>query len=72
MLIRIDGGSVKLFTRNGHDWTDRMPKLQAAVDSLPVENAWLDGVEERNNCEYERINCEWFLTPERRVCPIMY
>ena len=29
-------------------------------------------VEERNNCEYERINCEWFLTPERRVCPIMY
>lgn len=43
MLIRIEGGSVKLFTRNGHDWTDRMPKLRAAVESLPVENAWLDG-----------------------------
>jgi bifunctional non-homologous end joining protein LigD len=43
MLIRIDGGSVKLFTRNGHDWTDRMPKLRAAVESLSVENAWLDG-----------------------------
>jgi bifunctional non-homologous end joining protein LigD len=43
MLIRIDGGSVRLFTRNGHDWTDRMPKLRAAVESLPVENAWLDG-----------------------------
>ena len=43
MLIRIDGDSVRLFTRNGHDWTDRMPKLRAAVEALPVENVWLDG-----------------------------
>jgi bifunctional non-homologous end joining protein LigD len=43
MLVRIDGGSVRFFTRNGHDWTDRMPKLRAAVESLSVENAWLDG-----------------------------
>jgi bifunctional non-homologous end joining protein LigD len=39
MLIRIDGGSVRLFTRNGHDWTDRMPKLRAVVELLPVDNA---------------------------------
>nr|WP_309965889.1 hypothetical protein [Caballeronia sp. LZ001] len=30
MLARIELGDVKLITRNGHDWTERMPRLRDA------------------------------------------
>ncbi|MEI6002122.1 DNA ligase D [Paraburkholderia bengalensis] len=43
MLCRIDNGVVTLFTRNGHDWTDRMPALAEAFARLPVRQAWIDG-----------------------------
>ncbi|WP_338944126.1 hypothetical protein [Paraburkholderia sp. 22B1P] len=43
MLCRIDNGAVTLFTRNGHDWTDRMPALAEAFEGLPVSQAWIDG-----------------------------
>src|SRR5471032_2322904 len=42
MLCRIENGTSRLFTRNGHDWSDRLPKLLVALNSLPVEDAWLD------------------------------
>ena len=31
LLARIDGGRARLFTRNGLDWTARMPELRNAV-----------------------------------------
>lgn len=42
---RIDGKkrAVQLFTRNGLDWTHRMPELADAVLRLPVKSALLDG-----------------------------
>ena len=42
---RIDGrkSSVQLLTRTGLDWTHRMKPLAAALASLPVESALLDG-----------------------------
>jgi bifunctional non-homologous end joining protein LigD len=43
MLARISNGGAQLFTRNGHDWSDRMPRLCAVLKSLPVDEAWLDG-----------------------------
>ncbi|MEX3969763.1 DNA ligase D [Paraburkholderia caribensis] len=43
MLCRIDNGVVTLFTRNGHDWTGRMPALAEAFARLPVRQAWIDG-----------------------------
>lgn len=43
MLARIDHGSVKLFTRNGHDWSTRMRHLVAELATLGVTTAWLDG-----------------------------
>jgi bifunctional non-homologous end joining protein LigD len=43
MLARVANGTAQLFTRNGHDWSDRMPKLCAALEALPVDDAWLDG-----------------------------
>ena len=43
LLTRIDGGQARLFTRNGLDWTARMPELAKALAALPVRQAWLDG-----------------------------
>ncbi|HDR9103750.1 TPA: DNA ligase D [Burkholderia vietnamiensis] len=43
MLTRIDGGDIRFLTRNGHDWSGRLPRLVQAVRELNVRNAWLDG-----------------------------
>jgi bifunctional non-homologous end joining protein LigD len=43
LLARIDRKRVKLFTRNGHDWTAKFPTLQAEIRKLAVSSAWLDG-----------------------------
>lgn len=43
LLARIEIGTVRLFTRNGHDWTAKMPELAAAISKLPVKSAWIDG-----------------------------
>lgn len=34
---------VTLFTRNGYDWTHRMPRLAAELQQLGLTTAWLDG-----------------------------
>lgn len=43
MMARIDNGEVRLFTRNGHDWTAKLPRQAEALASLALESAWLDG-----------------------------
>ena len=43
ILARIDAGKVRLLTRNGHDWTAKMPRQVAALEQLKLKSAWLDG-----------------------------
>lgn len=43
LMVRIDGGTARLLTRNGHDWTDQMPQVAAAVNKLGVQSGWMDG-----------------------------
>jgi bifunctional non-homologous end joining protein LigD len=43
LLARIDRGEVSCFTRNGHDWTAKLPALAKALATLPTDAAWLDG-----------------------------
>ncbi|MBK5001866.1 DNA ligase D [Pseudomonas sp. S31] len=43
ILARIDGDEVRLFTRNGHDWSRKMPHQVEALRALGLESAWLDG-----------------------------
>lgn len=43
LLARVDGGEVRLFTRNGNDWTAKMPQLARALAALEVDSAWIDG-----------------------------
>ncbi|MDQ2137244.1 non-homologous end-joining DNA ligase [Alcaligenaceae bacterium B3P038] len=40
---RLDGKRVQLFTRNGHDWTHKMPHLADALATMNTGPAWLDG-----------------------------
>ncbi|CAM3384637.1 DNA ligase D [Pseudomonas floridensis] len=43
ILTRIQGDEVRLFTRNGHDWSDRLPELVKALKGLKLEDTWFDG-----------------------------
>ena len=43
VTARIERNQVKLITRNGFDWTDRMPNIAADVSALKLGTAWLDG-----------------------------
>ncbi|MBA1428957.1 DNA ligase D [Pseudomonas orientalis] len=43
ILARIRDGEVRLFTRNGHDWTDRLPRQAKALQALKLKDSWLDG-----------------------------
>lgn len=43
MVTRANGRAVHAFTRNGIDWSARLPKVVAAVRALGLRNTWLDG-----------------------------
>ena len=43
LLACRDSTDVRLFTRNGHDWTSRIPRVAAAVKALRFTDGWLDG-----------------------------
>ncbi|MBP7566170.1 MAG: DNA ligase D [Burkholderiaceae bacterium] len=43
LLARLDRGRARLFTRNGHDWTDKLPGVARAVARLPLKSGWIDG-----------------------------
>ncbi|KXU84352.1 hypothetical protein CR51_42220 [Caballeronia megalochromosomata] len=43
LMCRLEAGRVKLITRGGHDWTEKMRTLATAFEEMPVDNAWLDG-----------------------------
>ncbi|MDQ9169344.1 DNA ligase D [Oxalobacteraceae bacterium R-40] len=43
ILARIESGRVQLMTRDGKDWTARLPRQVEALQELGLKNAWLDG-----------------------------
>ncbi|BBP59429.1 DNA ligase D [Pseudomonas sp. St316] len=43
VMARIEDGHVRLLTRNGHDWTHKLPRQAEALAALGLESAWLDG-----------------------------
>ena len=42
-VLVVDRGSVRAFTRNGHDWSDRYPAIVASAAELRCRSAILDG-----------------------------
>lgn len=43
LLTRIDGADIKLFTRNGNDWTSKLLPLQKNIAKLKLPPGWYDG-----------------------------
>jgi bifunctional non-homologous end joining protein LigD len=43
ILCAIKDGRARLFTRNGNDWTAKLPHLARAAATLPLRTGWLDG-----------------------------
>ena len=43
IIAALDHGKVRLLTRNGNDWTDRLPAVAAAIGGLSVGSAMVDG-----------------------------
>lgn len=43
ILARIDGNTVRLFSRNGRDWTAKLPRQARTLHALGLREAWLDG-----------------------------
>jgi len=43
MMVRRDGVDVRLFTRNGHDWTGRFPLIERATLSVKAASCLIDG-----------------------------
>ena len=43
MLTRFDGRRARLFSRNGLEWTERLPRLAQQLSRLKLGPGWLDG-----------------------------
>ncbi len=43
LLARVQGRDIRLFTRNGHDWTHKLSRLHAALLKMKLPDGWYDG-----------------------------
>jgi bifunctional non-homologous end joining protein LigD len=43
MMARRDDSGIRILTRNGNDWSDRLPSVVAAVASLKAKSCLIDG-----------------------------
>jgi bifunctional non-homologous end joining protein LigD len=43
LQIVAEGGQPRIFTRQVHDWSDRLGLLRACAEKLLVQNALVDG-----------------------------
>jgi bifunctional non-homologous end joining protein LigD len=43
MLARKDAAEVRLITRNGNDWSHKLPHLVKAISKMKLQSGWLDG-----------------------------
>jgi len=43
LLARVEGKDIRLFTRNGNDWTARLTRLHDALGAAGLPDGWYDG-----------------------------
>jgi bifunctional non-homologous end joining protein LigD len=59
IAARVDGGDVRLFSRNELDWTGRFKEVATALKGLPTTGTWLDGevvvFDERGVSDFGRL-----------------
>jgi bifunctional non-homologous end joining protein LigD len=58
-IARRDGDRVRVFSRHGKDWADRVPLIVEAMRALPVTSATIDGegvvCDDRGVTDFERL-----------------
>jgi bifunctional non-homologous end joining protein LigD len=58
-VARRDGDRVRVFSRHGREWTDKVPTIVEALLELPVTSATLDGkgvvVDDRGLTDFDRL-----------------
>jgi bifunctional non-homologous end joining protein LigD len=58
-IARRDGDRVRVFSRHGRDWTDRVPLIAEALLALPVSSATVDGegvvCDDRGLSDFDRL-----------------
>ncbi|HVH12706.1 MAG TPA: non-homologous end-joining DNA ligase [Longimicrobium sp.] len=68
--LRLESGRVRLLTRRGHDWAERMPTLTRKAESLPADAAYLDGelvvLDEDGHPDFDALHA-WIRSSRRRV-----
>lgn len=59
LLARIEADRVRLITRNGHDWTQKLPHLEQALRAMKLKPGWLDGeivmLDERGATSFQQL-----------------
>ncbi len=43
MVARVEGGEVRLITRNANDWTDKLAPLKEELERMGLPDGWYDG-----------------------------
>jgi len=43
MIVRRDGPTVRLYSRNGFDWTGRLPAIAVAAKRIKAKTFTIDG-----------------------------
>jgi bifunctional non-homologous end joining protein LigD len=43
MLARVERGRIRLITRNGNDWTAKLPQLEQVLQTMDLPDGWYDG-----------------------------
>jgi bifunctional non-homologous end joining protein LigD len=43
MVARVEGKKIALVTRNGNDWTHKLPRLVEALQAMELPDGWYDG-----------------------------
>lgn len=68
--LRLEAGRVRLLTRRGHDWAERMPALVRVAEALAAETAYLDGelvvLDEQGRPDFDALH-GWIRSSRRRV-----
>jgi bifunctional non-homologous end joining protein LigD len=58
-IVRRDGDRVRVFSRSGRDWADKVPAIVDAMLALPVQSATIDGegvvVDDRGVTDFDKL-----------------
>ncbi len=59
LVCRVDDGQVRIYSRNGKEWTDRFAATAAALKRLKCKSAWIDGemcaVDEKGRSSFQAL-----------------